>query len=67
MAKCIQVVGQGIEVRMSNEDAFQVVERDRDGQYCSKRLFKDAYKDREPKLAKLVGNKITLVSTLARP
>jgi hypothetical protein len=43
MAKCIQVVGQGIPVRMSDDDAFQVVERDHDGQYCSKNVWRDWY------------------------
>jgi hypothetical protein len=41
MAKCFRVVGQGVPVRMSDEDAFQVVVRDHDGEYCSKRFFKD--------------------------
>lgn len=41
MAKCVQIVGQGIPVRLNDEDAFQIVERDKDGQYCSKRFWKD--------------------------
>jgi len=43
MAKCIQVVGQGVPVRLSDEAAFQIVEREHDGQYCSKGLWKDFY------------------------
>lgn len=65
MAKCIQVVGQGVPVRLSDEDAFQVVERDHDGQYCSKNFFKKWYvANGEPLIAKLVGSKITPTSTL---
>lgn len=40
MAKCFQLVGQGIPVRMSNADAFQIVDRDKDGQYCPKSVWK---------------------------
>lgn len=43
MAKCIRVVGQGVPVRMSDEDAFQLVVRDGDGQYCSKKLWREWY------------------------
>jgi hypothetical protein len=43
MSKCVQIVGQGIPVRFTNEDAFQIVERDKDGQYCSKRVWRDYY------------------------
>lgn len=41
MAKCVRVVGQGIPVRMTDKQAFQLVERDKDGEYCSKRVWKD--------------------------
>lgn len=40
MAKCFQVVGQGVPVRMSDADALQIVERDQDGQYCPKSVWK---------------------------
>ena len=72
MAKCFQVVGQGIPVRMSDEDAFQVVDRDHDGQYCPKSLWK---KERATEyrvnrgdncLRKLVDNKISEAATLQR-
>jgi hypothetical protein len=71
MAKCIQIVGQGIPVRMSDADAFQVVERDHDGEYCSKNVFKKAYmpteqggEPREQLRAKLEHGKIVATSTL---
>lgn len=75
MAKCIRVVGQGVPVRMSDEDAFQVVVRDGDGEYCPKSFFKKWYSPsaefpdkavKEPLRARLVGSKITKVDTLAR-
>jgi len=72
MAKCIQLVGQGVPVRMSDEDAFQVVERDHDGQYCPKRVWKEEraseyrVKEGDNCLAKLVGDRITATRTLAR-
>ena len=70
MAKCFQVVGQGVPVRMSDDDAFQVVERDHDGQYCSKRLFKDwptvIGSSGTPMIARLVNGKISETGTLAR-
>lgn len=54
MAKCICVVGQGVPVRLSDEDAFQVVVRDHDGEYCSKKLFKEWYQPSyTPYVAKL--------------
>lgn len=42
--KCIQVVGQGIPVRLPDEVAFQVVVREGDGQYCSKSLWREHYR-----------------------
>lgn len=39
--KCVRLVGQGVPVRMSDEEAFQIVERDKDGEYCSKSFWKD--------------------------
>jgi len=72
MAKCIRVVGQGVPVRLSDEDAFQVVERDRDGQYCPKHEFKSWYQPAvegatyTPFIAKLDGAKFVPVTTLQR-
>lgn len=67
MAKCIRVVGQGIPVRMSDDDAFQIVVRDHDGDYCPKRVWKEYYDtpDKSERLtARLVGNKITATGAL---
>jgi hypothetical protein len=72
MAKCFQVVGQGIPVRMSDADAFQVVDRDKDGQYCPKHVWKERRDGAYSKengltcLAKLVGTRIMNVDTLQR-
>jgi len=69
MAKCIRVVGQGVPVRLSDEDAFQVVERDRDGQYCPKHEFKRPAVEGAnytPFIAKLDGAKFVPVKTLQR-
>lgn len=72
MAKCFQVVGQGVPVRMSDEDAFQIVDRDHDGQYCPKHVWKaeraSAYRTKQGDncLRKLEGRKIVETSTLAR-
>jgi len=41
--KCVKIVGQGIPARLSNEDAFQIVERDRDGEYCPKHEWREFY------------------------
>ena len=38
--KCVQIVGQGIPARLSNEDAHRLVAVEHDGQYCPKRVFK---------------------------
>lgn len=43
MAKCVRVVGQGVPVRLSDDDAFQLVERDHDGEYCNKKFWKTWY------------------------
>jgi hypothetical protein len=40
MAKCFQLVGQGTPVRMSDADAFQIVNRESDGQYCPKSVWR---------------------------
>jgi len=39
MAKCVRVVGQGVPVRMTDEEAFEVVQS-YDGEYCSKSFWK---------------------------
>jgi hypothetical protein len=67
VAKCIQVVGQGVSVRLSDDDAFQVVDRDRDGQYCAKHYWKGEYDTksatfpdgRPRRYVRLVGNRLT--------
>jgi hypothetical protein len=70
MAKCFQLVGQGVPVRMSDADAFQVVVRDHDGQYCPKSVWKreraSAYRTKQGDncIAKLVGDKISDTDTL---
>lgn len=75
MAKCIRVVGQGVPCRMSDEDAFQVVVRDGDGEYCPKKFWRTWYApnpdfpDKEVKpafIARLIGDKISETRTLAR-
>lgn len=38
--KCVQIVGQGVPVRLSNDDAHRVVAVEHDGQYCPKSVFK---------------------------
>jgi hypothetical protein len=63
MAKCIRIVGQGVPVRMSDEDAFQVVERDHDGEYCSKAVWRS---EGARIKARLVGRQISAVETLGR-
>jgi hypothetical protein len=53
---------------VSDEDAFQIVDRDRDGQYCPKKLWREwhAAAADQTGLAKLRGTAITRVETLAR-
>lgn len=65
MAKCFRVVGQGIPVRMSDEDAFQVVVRDHDGEYCPKRAWKEGRgTEDDNRIRKLVGSNIVETATL---
>lgn len=45
--KCVQVVGQGIPARFSDDDARRLVEVDLDGQYCPKSVWKH-YHANEP-------------------
>jgi hypothetical protein len=66
MAKCVRVVGQGVPVRMSDEDAFQVVERDHDGEYCSKNVWCKLSLPEPGRIVRLSGNKIVEAKTLAR-
>lgn len=48
--KCIQLVGQGVPVRVTDEDAHQIVKLDHDGDYCAKRIWKRWYDRRgEPR------------------
>lgn len=39
--KCIRLVGQGVPVRVSNEEAFKIVVLEHDGEYCSKSVYKE--------------------------
>jgi len=49
--KCIQVVGQGVPVRVTDEDAAEIITRDKDGSYCPKHVWKQWYDRRhEPRL-----------------
>lgn len=43
MAKCVRIVGQGVPVRLSDDDAFTIVHRDLDGEYCPKNFWKRWY------------------------
>lgn len=48
--KCIQLVGQGVPVRLSDKDARQIVVLDHDGAYCPKHIWKQWYDRRgEPR------------------
>jgi hypothetical protein len=49
---------------MSDDDAFQVVERDHDGEYCSKQFWRDWYMGNDPLRARLVRGKVTKVEDL---
>lgn len=81
MAKCLRIVGQGVPCRMSDDDAFQIVVRDGDGEYCPKKFWRAWYApnpdfpDKEvktPFIARLVPDgtgrrdKISETRTLAR-
>ena len=45
--KCVQLVGQGVPVRVSDEDAYQLVVIDKDAEYCPKWIWKQHYDRRE--------------------
>jgi hypothetical protein len=52
---------------MSDEDAFQIVDRDHDGQYCPKHVWRERYKDVEDLgIRKLSGRKVVETRTLQR-
>ncbi len=55
MAKCLRVVGQGVPVRVSNEEAFQMVVRDGDGEYCSKSFFKNWHRPKTAEAQEIRG------------
>jgi len=40
--KCVQIVGQGVPIRVSDKEAAQLVKIG-DGQYCSKSFYKNWY------------------------
>lgn len=46
--KCVQVVGQGIPTRMSDDEAFCLVELMKDGEYCPKHVWREYYASRDP-------------------
>lgn len=39
--KCVRLVGQGVPVRVTDEEAHQIVEIDKDGEYCPKHVFRE--------------------------
>jgi hypothetical protein len=64
MAKCVQVVGQGVPSRLSDDDAFQIVERDHDGQYCSKAIWRNFYDlNRKPRSYVSLGKRDSIRAT----
>lgn len=38
--KCVRMVGQGVPVRMPDDEAHQIVVHEGDGEYCSKSFWK---------------------------
>jgi hypothetical protein len=46
MAKCIRIVGQGVPIRTTDDEAFQIVERNKDGEYCSKSFWREWHADK---------------------
>ena len=42
--KCVRFVGQGVPVRLSDQQAFRIVEIDKDGEYCSKTFWRNWYR-----------------------
>lgn len=45
--KCVRIVGQGVPVRLTNQKAHEIVEIDKDGEYCPKSFFKQWYERNE--------------------
>lgn len=41
--KCIRIVGQGVPIRVPDADAFQIIVRDLDGEYCPKKFWREWY------------------------
>lgn len=39
--KCIQLLGQGIPIRVTNDDADFLVRTDHDAEFCPKSVFKE--------------------------
>jgi hypothetical protein len=72
MAKCFRVVGQGVPVRTSDDDAHRVVVLEGDGEYCPKHVWKaerdSAYRVERGDncLRKCVGARIVETDTLHR-
>lgn len=44
--KCVQVVGQGVPIRMTDDDAARLV-REGDGQYCPRKTWRLFYDESE--------------------
>jgi hypothetical protein len=65
--KCVQVVGQGVPIRLSDDEAFQLVHNDKDGEYCSKSFWKSWYdKMEEPRLYSAAASKL-MIPKVKRP
>jgi len=41
--KCVRIVGQGVPVLLSDDDARRIVEVYHDGEYCKRQFWKDWY------------------------
>lgn len=55
MAKCVQVVGQGVPVRCTDAEAREIVVKDHDGEYCSKSVWKEWWARAEMPRATRIG------------
>jgi hypothetical protein len=52
----VRLVGQGVPHCFSNADAFQIVHRDGDGEYCTKKFFREwraSYQDHPPRRSRI--------------
>lgn len=38
--KCVRIVGQGVPVRLPDEEARRIVEHEGDGEYCPKSFYR---------------------------